>query len=104
MSKRAVLPLGGRLATAARTCAVAFLSRKRPGGTLQPPANAIGGTTDIVYRVVSAPLLHFILLGGAIFVASQYFSDRARDTRITITQDQVGHLAESYRLQYGTAV
>jgi peptidyl-prolyl cis-trans isomerase C len=47
------------------------------------------------------PFVHFVLLGAVIFGVSHYLDERARFTRITITQSQIRSLADNYRLQYG---
>lgn len=54
--------------------------------------------------LVREPLLHFVLLGIAIFAASQYFEVRSRLTSITVTQGQMRHLVDTYRMQYGSTL
>ena len=54
-----------------------------------------------VDALVREPLLHFVLLGAAIFGLNHYFDERARFSRITVTQDEIRSLADNYRLQYG---
>lgn len=52
-------------------------------------------------RWLGEPFLHFLVLGGALFLVSHYLDQRGRYTRIVITPDTVTGIAESYRLQYG---
>ena len=52
-------------------------------------------------RWLGEPFLHFLVLGGALFLVSHYLDQRGRYTRIVITPDTVASIAESYRLQYG---
>jgi peptidyl-prolyl cis-trans isomerase C len=60
-----------------------------------------GGLLFGVDALVREPLLHFVLFGVAIFGLSHYFHERARFSRITVTQDEIRGLADNYRLQYG---
>lgn len=64
-------------------------------------ADASRALRILVLRVVREPLLHFALLGASIFGLSQYFDDRSRFTKITITAEEIARISDNYRLQYG---
>lgn len=49
------------------------------------------------------PLLHFVLLGGAIFAASETIEHFTTQYRVVITPDRIQQLKDTYVLQYGTA-
>lgn len=66
-------------------------------------ASKAGVALCCVRKLVVEPLVHFILIGAAIFGVSHYLEDSARFWRITITQDQLRSLTDNYRLQYGCA-
>ena len=53
------------------------------------------------WRWLREPFLHFLVLGGALFLVSHYLDERSRYTRIVITRDTIASIAASYRLQYG---
>lgn len=54
-----------------------------------------------VVRIACEPILHFALLGAAMYVGGTYLEERSIRTRIMITQSWVRQAAENYRLQYG---
>jgi len=71
-----------------------------PGGTeLRRQISRAGGSTG--KRWLREPFLHFILLGGALFLVSDYLEQRSRFTQIVISKDAVRGIADNYRLQYG---
>ena len=49
------------------------------------------------------PLLHFVLLGGAIFATSETIEHFTTQYRVVITPDRIQQLKDTYVLQYGTA-
>src|SRR6185312_2482932 len=49
------------------------------------------------------PLLHFVLLGGVIFAASETIEHFTTQYRVVVTPDRIEQLKDTYRLQYGTA-
>lgn len=67
----------------------------------RPPRAIRSAATNGLRRWLGEPFLHFLVLGGALFLVSHYLDQRGRFTRIVITPDTVASIAESYRLQYG---
>jgi hypothetical protein len=57
-----------------------------------------------IRRVLREPVVHFLVLGAALFVVGHYLEERSRFMRIDVTKGQVRRIAESYRLQYGTVL
>ena len=71
-----------------------------PSGTgLRRRISQAGGATR--KRWLREPFLHFILLGGALFLVGDYLEQRSRFTQIVISKDAVRGIADNYRLQYG---
>jgi hypothetical protein len=61
-----------------------------------------GRWRSLAGRALREPFLHFLLLGGALFLFSHHLEERARFTRIVVTKAQVQGIADNYRLQYGS--
>jgi hypothetical protein len=55
----------------------------------------------MIRRVLSEPLLHFVVLGAIVVVASHVYQSRHDRFRIVITDDRVNQLAASYQQQFG---
>lgn len=66
-----------------------------------PASCKSGGISSFLSTLVREPFLHFVLLGGLIFGLMHYIDERARITRITITQSQINKLTSDFRLQHG---
>jgi peptidyl-prolyl cis-trans isomerase C len=61
----------------------------------------LGGLRSFLWRAIREPFLHFLLIGALLFAVNEYLEERAKFTRIAITQDIVRGIAANYRLQYG---
>jgi peptidyl-prolyl cis-trans isomerase C len=61
----------------------------------------LGGLRAFLRRAIREPFLHFLLIGALLFMVNEYLEERAKFTRIVITQDIVRGIAANYRLQYG---
>ncbi|HEV7385915.1 MAG TPA: peptidylprolyl isomerase [Phenylobacterium sp.] len=70
----------------------AFSGVRRPGGPVRRG----------LLRVLSEPLLHFVLLGLALFLAGRAYQARTDVYRIEVTPAHVAQLSRSYALQFGT--
>lgn len=53
-------------------------------------------------RVLREPIVHFMALGGMLFLLTHVLGQQRPFSRITITKDQVNRMADNYRLQYGS--
>lgn len=60
-----------------------------------------GGASGLVRRILREPLLHFLVLGLAIFLAAHWFEARSKRYTIEVGTDQVKRISEGYLLQYG---
>jgi peptidyl-prolyl cis-trans isomerase C len=61
----------------------------------------LGGLRAFLRRAIREPFLHFLLIGAVLFMVNEYLEERAKFTRIVITQDIVRGITANYRLQYG---
>jgi hypothetical protein len=52
-------------------------------------------------RLTREPLIHFLVLGAALFGLNEYSDKRTRVEHITITRAQIARLAGQYQRQYG---
>ncbi len=66
----------------------------RPGGPKWP---------KWLRQALREPLLHFVLLGGVIFAASETIEHFTTQYRVVITPDRIQQLKDTYALQFGTA-
>jgi len=57
---------------------------------------------DWLRKVAREPLLHFILLGGAIFAASETIEHFTTQYRVVVGPDRVERLKQTYEQQFGT--
>jgi hypothetical protein len=55
----------------------------------------------ILRRVVREPLLHFFLIGLALFLAGEWHREVTDPYRITVGLERIEKLATDYRMQYG---
>lgn len=71
--------------------------------TSDPVAGARATARSKLRGWAREPLLHFVLLGAALFAVSEYLEARASHSLITISRAQQQGIVENYRLQYGVA-
>src|SRR5580693_545384 len=65
---------------------------------------ASGSSRDsIAARLLREPLLHFLLVGGLLFLAARYHADANDRHRIVIDDSRVAQLTQTWSLQYGSA-
>ena len=67
-----------------------------------PKAEGPPGWRARLHGLAREPLLHFLVLGLVIFLASQAWRSSHDAHRIVITPERVADLATKYRLQFGT--
>lgn len=62
-----------------------------------------GRSGALLRRVLREPLLHFFLIGLALFLASEWHREASDPYRIVIGPERIETLANDYRMQYGVA-
>ena len=56
---------------------------------------------DWLKRAAREPFVHFLLLGAALFLASETVEHFATQYRVVVTPERVARLADTYRQQFG---
>ncbi len=70
-------------------------AKARPGGGPRLP--------NWLKAAAREPLLHFVLLGAAIFATSETIEHFTTQYRVVVTPERIQQLRDTYALQYGTA-
>ena len=61
-----------------------------------------GGAGRVFMRVVKEPLVHFLLVGVVLWVASSHYRAAHDDYRIVVTAQTIERIKADYRAEYGS--
>ena len=73
---------------------------KEPSRPVRP--HWLASARRISLSVLKEPLLHFVVAGGLLFAAGQYYQSQTSANRIVLTQPHIAQLGNDYALQFGS--